>query len=383
VRRRAVALGLICGIGGFLWLPAHGTGPGAAEPGEPERAFLSRVRQLTFEGRRAGEGYFSSDGNRMVFQSEREPGNPFFQIFVLDLQDGSTRRVSTGTGKTTCPYFQPGTGGILFASTHHDPRSEELSRQEFELRAGGKERRYAWDFDPQMELYVGEADGGPLRRLTEVEGYDAEGSYAPDGRRIVFTSTRHAYATGLAEEDRKRRDVDPSYFAEIYLMGEDGSGVRRLTRAAGYDGGPFFTADGSEIVWRRFDPEGLIADVHAMKPDGTGERKLTDFGSMSWAPYPHPSGRYVIFTSNKLGFGNFELYIVDMAGRKEPVRVTHTEGFDGLPVFTPDGRQLSWTSTRRGGEGGQIFLAGWSHDQALAALGRAEPRRPASQEEPR
>src|SRR5262245_8168714 len=80
-------------IGGAQQTPATGT---------TERDFLSRIRRLTVEGRRAGEGYWSPDGKRLVFQSEREPGNPFYQIYVLDLSTGDVQRVSPGTGKTTC-----------------------------------------------------------------------------------------------------------------------------------------------------------------------------------------------------------------------------------------------------------------------------------------
>jgi Tol biopolymer transport system component len=105
-----------------------------------------------------------------------------------------------------------------------------------------------------------------------------------------------------------------------------------------------------------------------MKLDGSDQRQITDFGSMSWAPYFHPSGEYIIFASNKLGFENFELFIVDAEGRKEPVRVTYSDGFDGLPVPSPDGTRLAWTSNRGGGREGQIYLAEWNHERALEAL---------------
>src|SRR3954464_2731605 len=82
-----------------------------------ERDFLSRVRRLTVEGRRAGEGYWSKDGKKLVFQSEREPGNPFYQIYLMDLTTGGATRVSTGIGKTTCSFINPETNDILFAST--------------------------------------------------------------------------------------------------------------------------------------------------------------------------------------------------------------------------------------------------------------------------
>ena len=67
----------------------------AAEPAGESR-FLANTRQLTYEGRRSGEAYFSPDGKKLVFQSERDPDNPFFQIFVLDLETGDTHRVSPG-----------------------------------------------------------------------------------------------------------------------------------------------------------------------------------------------------------------------------------------------------------------------------------------------
>jgi len=150
--------------------------------------------------------------------------------------------------------------------------------------------------------------------------------------------------------------------------------AKRLTNVTGYDGGPFFSPDGKRIIWRRFDEAGLIADVWTMNLDGTDQRQITNFGAMSWAPYIHPSGQYVIFASNKLGFDNFELFMVDIDGKKQPVRVTYSDGFDGLPVPSPDGTQLAWTSSRGGGREGQIFLAQWNHEHALAAL-RAAPAR--------
>ena len=342
----------------------------------PEREFLTRPRRLTVEGRRAGEGYWSKDGTKLTFQSEREPGNPFYQIYTMDMTTGDVARVSPGIGKTTCSFFNPETGDILFASTHHDPRSKQVQDEELAFRASGKERRYSWDYDPEMELYVRRAKTGTYRRLTNARGYDAEGSYSPDGQWIVFSSTRQAYDHTLTPAEAKQLETDPSFFAEIYIMkaDADGSGVKRLTNVTGYDGGPFFSPDGKRIIWRRFDEAGLIADIWTMNLDGSDQRQITDFKSMSWAPYIHPSGQYVIFASNKLGFENFELFLVDIDGKKQPVRVTYSDGFDGLPVPSPDGTQLAWTTSRGGGREGQIFLAQWNHEHALAAL-KAAPAR--------
>ena len=346
-----------------------------------ERDFLSRVRRLTVDGKRAGEGYWSPDGKRLVFQSEREPGNPFYQIYTLDLATGDTRRISPGIGKTTCAFFRPAAGGsgqtieIEFASTHADPKSRQLQDEELAFRASGKERRYSWDYDPEMDIYAYDEKAGTTRRLTTARGYDAEGSYSPDGQWLVFTSMRDAYNRPLDDKQKKLLEENPSYFADIYIMRADGSGQKRLTTVPGYDGGPFFTPDGSRIIWRRFDEQGLLADVWTMKLDGSDPKQLTNFGSMSWAPYMHPSGEYVIFSSNKLGFENFELFIVDAAGTKEPVRVTYSDGFDGLPVPSPDGKTLAWTSSRSGGAAGQLFLAQWNHEKALEAIRNAPLRK--------
>ena len=91
---------------------------------------------------------------------------------------------------------------------------------------------------------------------------------------------------------------------------------------------------------RQGAPDGATAEIWTMHLDGSQPRQITHLGVMSWAPYFHPSGAYVVFTANKLGFDNFELFLVDATGLREPARVTFTEGFDGLPVFSPDGQRI-------------------------------------------
>ncbi|MSO34993.1 MAG: hypothetical protein EXQ50_01845 [Acidobacteria bacterium] len=350
----------------------------ATQSASEERQYLSRIRRLTVEGKRAGEGYWSPDGKRLVFQSERDPANPFYQIFVLDFATGDTKRVSPGIGKTTCAFFRPGSDEIMFGSTHLDPKSKQYQDDELAFRASGKQRRYAWDYDAEMDIFAYSEKTGGMKRLTTAKGYDAEGGYSPDGQWIVFSSMRDAYNRTLSAEEQKQLVLDASYFAEVYIMKADGSEQKRLTDWNGYDGGTFFTKDG-RIVWRHFDENGLIANVWTMKPDGSDRKQITDFGAMSWAPYEHPSGEYFVFASNKLGFENFEVFMVDKAGAKEPVRITYSDGFDGLPVPSPDGTQMAFTSSRAGGTGapGQIYLAQWNHEAAMAALKAAPPRKPA------
>ncbi|HTU90101.1 MAG TPA: biopolymer transporter Tol, partial [Gemmataceae bacterium] len=97
----------------------------AAEPTDWQKAeavHLKNIRQITTGFVRAGEGYFSPDGKSIIFQAEeKDSGNPFYQIFVQDLQSKRVRRVSPGIGKTTCSFFSPDGKKIIFASSHLDP----------------------------------------------------------------------------------------------------------------------------------------------------------------------------------------------------------------------------------------------------------------------
>ena len=338
-----------------------------------EAVFLSGTRQLTLEGRRAGEGYFSADGQQLIFQSERDPENPFFQIFRLNLDTGDVNRVSPGHGKTTCAWIHPDGKRVLFASTHDDPAAVVKQKEELERRASGNERRYSWDYDEHYELYEYDPATGSYQNLTQAEGYDAEGSYSPDGQLIAFASNRFGYDL-TSQKDIEQFERDPSWASEICIMNADGSGLRRLTSTPGYDGGPFFSPDGGRLCWRRFSEDGATAEIMTMNIDGSDQQQLTRLAHMSWAPYYHPTGQYLIFATNRHGFGNFELYLVDAAGKQEPVRVTHTAGFDGLPVFTPDGRQIAWTTNRTANKKSQIFLADWNHAAALRALKLSDPK---------
>ncbi|MCH2210857.1 MAG: M20/M25/M40 family metallo-hydrolase [Fuerstiella sp.] len=333
-----------------------------------EARFLTRIQQLTIEGRRAGEGYFSADGRQLIFQSERDPQNPFFQIFRLDRNTGETTRISPGHGKTTCSWIHPDGQRVLFSSTHSDPQAIEKQKEELALRKSGQQRRYSWDYDEYYDIYEFDPTDGSYRNLTDERGYDAEGSYSPDGKLIAFASNRFGY-TDLSDEDQQKFDLDPSWASEICIMNADGSGLRRLTNTPGYDGGPFFSPDGHRLCWRRFSEDGATAEVMTMNIDGTDQRQLTSLSAMSWAPFFDPSGRYIIFATNVHGFANFELYLVDAAGQHEPVRVTHTAGFDGLPAFSPNGTQLAWTSNRTANKKSQIFIGNWNSSAALQALG--------------
>lgn len=354
-----------------------------------EQQFFSKARPITFKGAKAGEGYLSPDGRWMVFQSERELSNPFYQIYLMDRDTGDSTRISPGRGKTTCAWIHPGKRKVLFSSTHLDPRANQKAEEERKLRSSPVRQKYSWSFDEHFDIFevdVGdligprERQGGRqtpfapvqkrrLKRLTEAKGYDAEASYSPDGSQIAFASNRHAYTEALAPEQKKRFEQDASSMMDIYIMKSDGKGkAERLTSHYGYDGGPFFSSDGRLLTWRRFSPDGLSAEIMIMDLTTRKEWQITKMGAMSWAPFFHPSGDYLIFTSNKHGYENFELFVVDVYGRTDPIRVSELAGFDGLPVFGPSGYELLWTRRNERGES-QIYQAEWNDTLVRQRLG--------------
>ena len=357
--------------------PANATAQSASQsaasqsvaPAQAGGPLIANARQLTFEGLRAGEGYFSADGSQLIFQSEREADNPFYQMYLMDRATGDVRRVSPGYGKTTCGWIRPDKKRVLFASTQDDPDARKKMADEIAFRKSGQTRRYAWDYDPTYDIQEFDLATARYVNLTHTLGYDAEGAYSPDGKRIVFASNRAAYGRVLSEKEKAQLELDPSWFMDVYVMNADGSNVRRLTDVPGYDGGTFWSPDGSKIIWRRFSEDGARAEVYTMNADGTGQRKITAMGAMSWAPIFHPSGDYIIYSTNILGFDNFELYMIDAAGKRAPVRVTDRKGFDGLPMFHPDGKHIAWTSNATSKGVSQIFLADWNDAEARRLLG--------------
>lgn len=333
-----------------------------------ESRLLTNTRQLVTEGARSGEGYFSADGSRFIFQAEM-PGNPFYQIYLMDLATEEFHMVSTGIGLTTCAWVHPTMDKVLFSSTHEDPQALLKQQEEIAFRASGESRPYGWDYDPYYDIYVADSDGGNLVKITDSHGYDAEGSFSPDGSKILFASNREAYSRPLSAVELDLLEDDASYFMDLYIMDADGSNVEQLTFSPGYDGGPFFNKEGDKIVWRRFNPDGNSAEIWTADVDGSNQRQLTANAMVNWGPYFHPSGDYIIYSSNILGHANFELFMIDPEGVKPPIRVSNTEGTDILPVFSPDGNRLAWSTTRTPGGASQIHIADWNHELALELLG--------------
>jgi TolB protein len=327
---------------------------GAQAPSKPAAAgiekHLANIKQLTFGGENA-EAYFASDGTRLIFQSTRA-GYPCDQIFTMRIDGTDERRVSTGTGRTTCGYYYPGGGSILYASTHEASRGCPPKPS--------YARGYVWPIYDEYDIYRANADGSAVTPLTRTPGYDAEATIAPDGL-IVFTSVR---------------DGD----MEIYSMNADGSNVKRLTNRAGPDGGPFFSWDGTRVAFRgRLLQPGAELDEYrsllkdalwrptelelfVMDRDGANLRQVTRLGGANFAPSWHPDGKRLIFASNihDPKGRNFDLYLVNVDGSGLE-RVTFNETFDGFPMFSPDGRRIVFASNRNAKSEGEtnVFVADW------------------------
>lgn len=321
-----------------------------AGPETAKETHLANVKQLTFGGENA-EAYFSFDGTELIFQSTRD-GAECDQIYAMRVDGTGLRRVSSGEGRTTCAYFTPDKRHVVYASTHLGgpgcPPKPDFSRG------------YVWPVYDSYDIFKASPDGSGITRLTTTPGYDAEATIGPDGR-IVFTSVR---------------DGD----MEIYSMNAEGGDVKRLTHRAGPDGGPFFSRDGRQIVFRGRalapgpeldDYRTLLRDglwrptsleIFVMNADGTGLRQVTSLGGASFAPFFSPDGKKIIFSSNQHNprGRDFELWLVNTDGTGLE-RVTWNPTFDGFPMFSPDGTRLVFASNRQQKATGEtnVFIADW------------------------
>lgn len=242
---------------------------------------------------------------------------------------------------------------MVYSSTHHfgaePPPPPDRSKG------------YVWPLYRTFDLFLRERDGA-LKQLTHNDGYDAEATVSPDGKRIVFTSHRDG---GIG----------------LYTMNVDGTDLRKVNHRKGYAGGAFFSPDGQWLVYRAFYPrsaaeqeefERLLSErllrpvnleVYVSRPDGSEERPLTQNGKVNFAPVFHPDGKGVVFTSDMDARrpGVYSLYAVNLDGTGLKRLTTH-DGFEGFPHFSPDGSKIVFISNRNGKDPRKdlnVFIADW------------------------
>ncbi len=319
---------------------------------------LRNIRQLTDGGDNA-EAYFSFDNSMAVFQSNYQDwGVGCDQIFYFDIAHDNLmarppKMLSTGKGRTTCSYFLPGDSTIVYASTH---LGGETCPPE-----PGREEGYVWPIYPSFDIFTADLNGNITGQLTNAPGYDAEATVSPQGDKIVFTSTR-------------------SGDLELWTMNIDGSDKKQVTTGLGYDGGAFFSPDGTKLIFRASRPKteadqkeykdllakGLVKptnmELYVCNVDGSELRQITQLGNANWAPFFHPSGEKVIFSSNhksERGFP-FNLFMINLDGTGLE-QITFDEQFDSFPMFSYDGKKLIFSSNRNNGgtRNTNLFIADW------------------------
>jgi len=323
----------------------------------PQEKHFKNLKQLTFGGDNA-EAYWSFAGDKLVFQASNKAwGADCDQIYVMS-EDGYEGKkapiVSTGKGRTTCSYFMPGDSTVLYASTHlGNDACPEVPRS-----VDGK---YVWPIYADFDIFIADLDGNIVKQLTNDPGYDAEGTVSPDGSKIVFTSTR-------------------SGDLELWTMDIDGSNVKQVTDGLGYDGGAFFTPDSKSLIFRSSRPKtkeaidlykGLLAknvvqpsdmELYICDVDGSNLRQITNLGGANWAPYMHPSGEKVLFSSNhKSKSGRqFNIFSINLDGTGLE-QITYDNVFDAFIMFSQDGKKVAFSSNRNngGGRDTNVFVADW------------------------
>jgi Tol biopolymer transport system component len=324
----------------------------------PSEKHFKNIRQLTFGGDNA-EAYFGFDNKHVSFQrTAPKAGIPCDQIFYgnVDSKDSfKYELVSTGKGRTTCAYLMPDKKHVLYATTHLASAECPKAPDRAEVK------KYVWPIYDSYDIVIADLKGNITKRLTDQPGYDAEATISPDGKKIVFTSTRNG-------------DLD------LYTMNIDGTGLKQITHDLGYDGGAWFSPDSKKLVWRASRPKsdedvktykellakGLVMptqmEVFIANADGSDVHQITNIGKANWAPNFTPDGRHIIFASNhecERGFP-FNLYLINLDGSGLE-KISHDGGFDAFPAFSPDGKRFIFSSNRNNGgtHDTNLFICDW------------------------
>ena len=321
-----------------------------------QEVHLNKLQQLTFGGDNA-EAYWSFDGKTLVFQRKHEPSGVLCdQIFIGNVpafgEAFTFELVSTGKGRTTCSYYLHGDSSIIYASTH-------LASDDCPIEPD-RSLGYVWALYPEFEIFVADKKGNITEQLTKNKFYDAEATTSPTENKIVYTST-------------KSGDI------ELYVLDLDTRKEIQITNELGYDGGAFFSPDGTKLVWRSSRPttvedvahykdllaRGLVEqsamELYISDIDGSNKVKVTALGGANWAPFFHPSGQKIIFSSNyTTKMYPFNLFMVNLDG-SDLEQITFDNTFDSFPMFSPDGKYLVFSSNRNNGgtRDTNMFVAEW------------------------
>jgi WD40 repeat protein len=261
----------------------------------------------------------------------------------------------------------------LAACERVQPPVAPLPFDSFTSGNGGGRIAFVSSRDGNSEIYVVNADGTGLTRLTDDPAVDAYPAWSPDGSRIAFSSTRDGHyniyvmnadgtgVTQLTTSTGSVRSQAPAWcgtkiaymsddylgsFPDVYVMNDDGSGQTRLTLDnAAFDEFPSWSPTCGQIAFTK-DPSGQ-EQVVVMNADGSGATQLTS-GSRNSHPAWSPDGTRIAFTSDRESPGNnTDIYVMNADGT-QPTRVTPWSDFHfdfrwyDLPAWSPDGTQIAF-----------------------------------------
>ncbi len=221
------------------------------------------------------------------------------------------------------------------------------------------------------EVYVMNADGSSLTRLTNNAREDVHPTWSPDGRRIAFASNRNnrnreiyvmnadgSSVTRLTN-DSFHKD-DPAWSPDgrriafwsdnggIFVMSADGSDVTRLTTHPSGGRDPAWSPDGERIAFE--SGRTGHTDIYVMNSDGSGVIRLTTSPYRDWSPAWSPDGQGIAFASERDSNGNDnEIYVIDADGSGVTRLTNNSSAGEYQPAWSPDGRRIVFVSSRRDG----------------------------------
>ena len=177
--------------------------------------------------------------------------------------------------------------------------------------------------DGNFDIYVMNADGSDLNRLTNNPDWDEKPRWSPDGKKIAFMS--------IVSDT-----IDDRHW-EVYVMNSDGSDQRRLTFDRRVNANPWWSPDGEKIVFNSVGDDGISA-IYIMSADGSQQKRLTAPGGRpSWSG----TGKQITFISFIDETSDISVINADGTGERN---LTNSAAPDGTPAFSPDGSKIAFLS---------------------------------------
>jgi len=281
---------------------------------EPNTEFKAWKISKDLEG---AEAYFSPDGKSMIFNAKTEQDSTFL-VYTMNIDGTNLKRIND-KGEDACSFYHPNGKELIWTST----------RDNMDMPIGSYSKPN--DYPQGAELYLSDLDGNNVKRLTNNKYYDAEVSISPDGKKILFG-----------------RQVDGKM--DLWVMDINGKNEKQITFTEEWqEGGAFYMPDSKTILYRAWkisdqDKRGMPMIIFTIEDNGTNLKQITQDDGTNWAPYPSADGKHFVFV-RILPPHNFEIFLMNIENGQQ-TRLTYNDAFDGFPTISPDGKTLSFSSSR-------------------------------------